>query len=346
MSVFRTIRWEDGVVVTYDQSRLPHELVELRLRGSSQIAEAIQNMKIRGAPVIGVAAAFGLALTALSSKAVSKKELLGDLELSAHRLRSTRPTAVNLFWAIDRVLDTVRGGKGTVETLKKMTLDAALRLAEEDLQVNLAIGRNGASLLDDGDAVLTHCNAGGFGTVGYGTALGIVKAAAESGKRVRVIATETRPRLQGARLTTFELQRAGIPVTLIVDSAVGYVLAEGMVDKVIVGADRVLGDGSVINKIGTYTIAVLSSIHRIPFYVASPLSTVDLKTESKDVEIELRDEVEVLGFHGIRTAPTGIPALNPAFDVTPPQYVTAIVTESDVVFPPFGRSLGRLFSRR
>ena len=271
MSVSRTIRWEDGVVVTYDQSKLPHEAVELKLQSSTQIAEAIRNMKIRGAPVIGVAAALGLALTAFSSKAGSRRELLKDLELSAHQLRSTRPTAVNLSWAIDCVLGTVRSGKGDITTLKRLTLDAALRLAEEDLQVNLAIGRNGASLLDDGDVVLTHCNAGAFGTVGYGTALGIVKAAVESGKNVRVIATETRPKLQGARLTTFELRRDGIPVTLIVDSAVGYVLAEGMVDKVIVGADRVLGDGSVVNKIGTYMIAVLSRTHRTPFYVASPL---------------------------------------------------------------------------
>jgi methylthioribose-1-phosphate isomerase len=257
-------------------------------------------------------------------------------------LRSTRPTAVNMFWAIGRVLDTVRGGTGTIEALKKLTLGVALRLADEDLQVNLAIGRTGASLLDDGDVVLTHCNAGAFGTVGYGTALGIVKAAVESGKKVRVIATETRPKLQGARLTTFELRRDGIPVTLIVDSAVGYILAEGAVDKVIVGADRVLRDGSVINKIGTYMIGVLSEVHKIPFYVASPLSTIDLKTKPEDVEIELRDEEEVFNFQGIRIAPTGILALNPAFDVTPSRYVTAIVTESGVVFPPFRRNLSRL----
>jgi len=197
-------------------------VIEIRLQSPSQIAEAIQDMKIRGTPVIGIAAAFGLALTALSSDAGSKGVLLRNLELSTHQLRSTRPTAVNLFWAIDRVLGTVRSGKGNVGTLKRLTLDAALKLAEEDLHVNLAIGRNGVSLLDDGDVVLTHCNAGAFGTVGYGTALGIVKAAAESGKKVRVIATETRPKLQGARLTTFELRRDGIPVTLIVDSAVGH----------------------------------------------------------------------------------------------------------------------------
>jgi len=342
MSVIRTIRWEDGVLVTFDQSRLPHEVVELRLHSCSQIAEAIREMRIRGAPIIGIAAAFGLALTALSSKAGSKRELLWDLERSASLLRSTRPTAVNLFWAIDRVLDAVREGKGDVEVLKRLTLSVALDMAEEDLQVNLAIGRNGASLLDNGDVILTHCNPGAFGTVGYGTALGVIKAAVESGKRVEVIATETRPMLQGARLTTFELQRDGIPVSLIVDSAVGYVLAKGMVSKVIVGADRVLGNGSVINKIGTYMIAVLAKVHKTPFYVASPISTIDLETRLEDVEVELRGEDEVLNFQGRRIAPEGIHALNPAFDITPPRYVTAIVTENGVVLPPYRRNLSRL----
>jgi len=302
-------------------------------------------MKIRGAPIIGVAAAFGLALAAFSSKSGSKRGLVHDLKLSANQLRLTRPTAVNLFWAIDRVLERVRCGDGDVETLKESVLDTALGLAEEDLRANLAIGRNGAPLLDDGDVVLTHCNPGAFGTVGYGTALGIIKAAVESGKKVEVIATETRPMLQGARLTTFELKSSGIPVKLVVDSAVGYVLAEGMIDKVLVGADRVLGDGSVINKVGTYMIAVLARENRVPFYVASPRSTIDLKTGLKDVEVELRDEGEVLSFQGRRVAPEGIHALNPAFDITPPRYVTGIVTENGVVSAPYRRTLRRLFSR-
>jgi len=329
----RTIHWEEGVVITIDQSKLPMKLAFLKLKSYRQVAAAIKEMKVRGAPLIGVAAAFGLALTALHSKTKLKAQLIYELEQAAETLRSTRPTAVNLPWALDRVMRRTYKTKGGVNEVKRAVINEALKMAEEDVQTNLAIGRNGAQLLEDGDVVLTHCNPGSFGTVEHGTALSVIRVAVQSRKRIKVIATETRPQLQGARLTTFELKQAGIPVTLITDSMVGYVMANHMVDKVVVGADRVLRTGHVINKIGTYTIAVLAKAHKIPFLVATPFSTIDLKTKVADVVIEQRDPNEVLTFLGQRVAPPTTLALNPAFDITPPEYVTGLITEKGILSP-------------
>ena len=329
----RTIRWEGGVVITIDQSRLPMKLEFLKLKSYTQVAVAIKEMKIRGAPLIGVAAAFGLALTAFHSKTKLRTQLIHKLEQAAETLGSTRPTGVNLSWALDRVIRRACRIRGGVNEVKRAVINEALKIAGEDVQTNLVIGRNGAKLLDDRDVVLTHCNPGSLGTVEHGTALSVIRVAIQSQKRIKVIVTETRPQLQGARLTTFELKQEGIPVTLITDSMVGYVMANHIVDKVIVGADRVLKTGHVINKIGTYTIAVLAKAHNIPFLVATPYSTIDLKTKIADVVIEQRNPSEVLTFLGQRVAPQTTLALNPAFDITPPEYVTAFITEKRILPP-------------
>ncbi len=329
----RTIHWDDGFVVTIDQSLLPQRLVYLRLKECKEVAKIIKEMKVRGAPLIGVTAAFGLALTAHHSMERSREGLIKELDASAELLRSTRPTAVNLFWAVDRVLRKAYATKGSAADVSNAVVEEAIKMAEEDVEMNKAIGRNGAGLLEDGDTVLTHCNAGSLATVGYGTALGVVRAAVEDGKKISVIATETRPKQQGARLTTFELKHDGIPVTLICDTMVGHVMQKGLVDKVVVGADRILKTGHVINKIGTYQIAVLAKTHNIPFYSAAPTSTFDLKTDVKDVVIEERSQDEVLKIFKRRIAAEGVEALNPAFDITPPEYVSLIICEKGCIKP-------------
>jgi len=330
LTTMRTVRWENGVVVTIDQTMLPHKEEWIKLRSCNEVATAIKEMRVRGAPLIGVMAAYGLALTAYHSKARSVEELLREIELSANMLKETRPTAVNLFWAIDRILNKVKSSTGGVEELRHIVIEEAQRIADEDVEVNKRIGEYGSELLEDGDTVLTHCNAGRLATVDYGTALSIIRVAWEKGKRIKVIATETRPKLQGARLTAYELMRDGIPVTLITDNMAGYVMYKGLVNKVIVGADRIVCD-AVINKIGTYTIAVLAHEHSIPFYVAAPLSTFDLKSTSRDVIIEERPPEEVTNVGSERIAPLGIPALNPAFDITPIKYVSAIICEKGII---------------
>lgn len=296
------------------------------------MAEAIKTMKIRGAPVLGVAAAYGLALTAFHSDAKIREQLLKELESSAELLRKTRPTAVNLFWAIDRVLKKAKEAHGDVHSVVGAVVKEAQRMADEDVNTNRKIGEAGAKLIRDGDTVLTHCNAGSLATVDYGTALAVIRFAVEQGKRVKVIATETRPLQQGARLTTFELKRDNIPVTLITDSMVGYVMSKKLIDKVVVGADRIVKD-AVFNKIGTYTIAVLAHEHGVPFYVAAPKSTFDLSRLSKDVVIEERNPEEITVFGGKRIAPEGVDVLNPAFDMTPLKYVSGIICESGVLSP-------------
>jgi len=326
----RTIEWRDGSVITLDQTLLPEEEVWIEMRSCLEVAEAIREMRIRGAPLIGVAAAYGLALTAYHSRAKNRDDFLGEIEQSANLLKGTRPTAVNLFWAIERIIKKVRSSEGDVETLKKLIIEEAKRIAEEDIAVNRKIGEYGSKLISDGDTILTHCNAGRLATVDYGTALAAVRVAWEEGKRIKVIATETRPLLQGARLTVYELMRDGIPVTLITDNMVGYVMLKGLVDKVFVGADRIVRD-AVINKIGTYNIAVLAHEHNIPFYVAAPLSTFNLNATSKDVIIEERKPEEVTHIKSIRIAPHGVSVLNPAFDITPIKYVNAIICEMGIL---------------
>ncbi|MDH5771429.1 MAG: S-methyl-5-thioribose-1-phosphate isomerase [Candidatus Bathyarchaeota archaeon] len=328
----RTIEWKDGVVVIVDQTKLPNEVVWVEMKNSDDVASAIKEMKLRGAPLIGVAAAYGLALTAFYSKAEKREDLMKELEMSAEVLRKTRPTAVNLFWAIDRVMKKARETLGTKEALAEAVVAEAQKMADEDVMINRKMGKHGSKLIEDGDVVLTHCNAGSLATVDYGTALGVVRAALEDGKNVKVIACETRPRLQGARLTCYELMRDGIPVTLIADTMVGYVMSKGLVDKVVVGADRIVRD-AVLNKIGTYNVAVLASEHGIPFYVAAPTSTMDQSHISEEAIIEERNPNEVTNVRSERIAPEGIKVLNPAFDITPLEYVDAVITEEGILYP-------------
>jgi methylthioribose-1-phosphate isomerase len=327
----RTIEWRNGTVVTIDQTKLPNQSVLIKLSGYKDVAEAIRTMKIRGAPLLGAAAAFGLALTAYNSEASSKKQLVDELEEAAETIRRTRPTAVNLFWALNRILDEAKAYSGNTEGLVALVIEEANKVADEDANANRLIGRFGAELIADGDVILTHCNAGALATVEYGTALGIVRTAWKQGKRIRVIATETRPLLQGARLTTYELKEDGIPVTLITDNMVGYVMYKRLVNKVIVGADRIVRD-AVINKIGTYTVAVLAKEHDIPFYVAAPTSTFDFRHTSGQVVIEERKPEEVTHLASQRIAAEGIDVLNPSFDVTPLDYVDAIICENGILY--------------
>ena len=326
----RTIEWHDGTIVTIDQTKLPQETVILEMKNVIEVADAIKTMKIRGAPLLGAAAVFTLALVAYHSKAEKKAELINELEKAAETLKETRPTAVNLFWAIDKIMTKARDFSGNAKDLAASVVEKAQKIADEDVAANRLIGKHGAELIRDGDVILTHCNAGALATVDYGTALGVIRAAWEQGKRIRIIATETRPKLQGARLTTYELKRDGIPVTLITDNMVGYVTYKRLVDKVIVGADRIVKN-AVINKIGTYTIAVLAKEHNIPFYAAAPKSTFDLSRSSTDVTIEQRLSEEVTHIGSQMIAPKGVNVLNPAFDITPLKYVTAVICEGGVL---------------
>ena len=334
----RTIKWCDGTVLTIDQTRLPHEIVTLELKTVEQMAEAIKTLRIRGAPLLGAAAGFALALAAYHSTARNKKKLLVELDEAGTKIKSTRPTAVNLFWAIDRVLCKAKCVSGNIEELKSFVVQEAQRIADEDAEANLAIGRNGADLIHDGDTVLTHCNAGELATVEYGTALGVIRAAWNQGKKIEVIATETRPLLQGARLTAYELIRDGIKVTLITDNMIGYVMHKRLVNEVVVGADRIVQD-AVVNKIGTFTVAVIAKEHGVPFYVAAPTSTFDLTRSSTDVVIEERNPTEVTHIGSQQVAASGVGVINPAFDITPLTYVSAIISETRVYdktdFPKF-----------
>lgn len=328
----RTIEWKDGMVVIVDQTKLPNEVVWVEMKNSDDVASAIKEMKLRGAPLIGVAAAYGLALTAFHSEAEKREDLMKELEMSAEVLRKTRPTAVNLFWAINRVMKMAQETLGTKEALAEAVVAEAQRMADEDVMVNRKMGKHGSKLIEDGDVVLTHCNAGSLATVDYGTALGVVRAALEEGKNVKVIACETRPKLQGAMLTCYELMRDGIPVTLITDTMVGYVMSKGLVDKVVVGSDRIVRD-AVLNKIGTYNVAILAKEHGIPFYVAAPTSTMDQSHTSEEAVIEERNPNEVTNVRSERIAPEGVKVLNPAFDITPLEYVDAVITEEGILYP-------------
>lgn len=326
----RTIRWEEGVIVTVDQTLLPRRLSLIRLRNPRQVVKALKDMKIRGAPLIGAAAALALAQSAYKHWRKPRSQVLVELYKTARLLKSARPTAVNLFNAVDYVLKRAEGFEDDGNFAQRV-IDLCLKLVEADAEANRRLSIHGAKLISPNDRILTHCNAGAFATVEYGTALGVIREAHSQGKKISVLATETRPLLQGARLTAFELKQMGVPFRLITDSMVGYVMYKGLVDKVIVGADRILASGHVINKIGTYTIAVLAKRHSIPFYVAAPTTTFDLETPLERVIIEERDPREVLEVRGVRIAPRGVEALNPAFDVTPPELVTEIITEKGVV---------------
>jgi methylthioribose-1-phosphate isomerase len=327
----RTIEWRKGTVLTPDQTKLPLETVTLEIKTIDAMAEAIKTLRIRGAPLLGAAGAFSLALTAYHSKTPNKEETLAELEDTATTIKRTRPTAVNLFWGVDRVLNKAKNFNGTNEELKALVVDEAKRIADEDAQANRNIGKNGAALIHDGDTILTHCNAGELATVEYGTALGVIRAAWKQGKKIKVIADETRPLLQGARLTTYELMRDGIPVTLITDNMAAYIMSKGQINLVIVGADRIVQD-AVFNKIGTYGVAVLAKEHKIPFYVAAPKSTFDLSRKAKDIIVEERKPDEVTHIGGIQIAPSGVKVFNPAFDATPLKYITGIIHENGVYY--------------
>jgi methylthioribose-1-phosphate isomerase len=318
------------------------------LRSYEEVADAIQKMVVRGAPAIGVSAAMGLALGARQSVGTSIADLEYDFDHMCEVMGATRPTAVNLFWAIERMRARLRRAKAEtddVEEAKAQLVDEALRIFQEDIESNRSLGRFGGELIEDGATVLTHCNAGALATAGdYGTALGVVRGARDAGKRVAVIADETRPFLQGARLTAWELSKDEIPVTLITDNMAGYVMKQGKVDVVVVGADRIAGNGDTANKIGTYMVAVLAKQHEIPFYVAAPISTIDLSIPSgEQIPIEERDPREVTHVREHRLAPEGVAVHNPAFDVTPNELIAAIITDRGVARPPYEESLKRLF---
>jgi methylthioribose-1-phosphate isomerase len=338
-----TVTWENGVVVMIDQRRLPAEEVQLRCRDHEEVADAIREMAIRGAPAIGVAAAFALALGARNTRSEGAS-LRAEWSDICAELAATRPTAVNLFWAIERMrrrFDACAAEGG--DALRHALLAEALAIQQEDLAACKRMGDLGAELLPPEARVLTHCNAGALATAGYGTALGVVRSAARAGKLKAVFADETRPWLQGARLTMWELMQDGIPATLIAEGAAGHLMAQGEINAIVVGADRIAANGDVANKIGTYSLAVLAKEHSLPFLVAAPVSTLDLNTPSgKDIPIEERPAHEVTHLAGRRVAPEGALARNPAFDVTPHRYVTAIVCERGVAHPPFGESLARL----
>ncbi len=341
----RTIEMTDGVVKMIDQRKLPRQFEIVECRDYRALAEAIRNMTIRGAPAIGAAAAFGLALAALESHATTREDLLRDLDTAEKILRATRPTAVNLMWALDRVMRQARAANLDGNGLRDFIVAEAQRIAEEDIAINRAMAQNGAALINDGDNVLTHCNAGALATVDIGTALGCIIEAHKQGKRIHVFVDETRPRLQGARLTAWELMRAGVPMTLIADNAAGYYMRRGKIQKCFVGSDRVAANGDVANKIGTYKIAVVAHENNIPFYAVMPTSTIDMTLSNGDlIPIEERDAREVTHIEGVPIAPEGVRVGNPAFDVTPNKYITALVTERGVVYPPFDVNLARLIT--
>jgi methylthioribose-1-phosphate isomerase len=346
--MIKTVEWTKEGVRMIDQRLLPNEEKYLMLRSYEEVAEAIRKMVVRGAPAIGVSAAMGIALGSQQSVGSSADDLEYDFNHICKVIGETRPTAVNLFWAIERMNSRFRMARketSNVEEIKDTLVGEALAIYEEDLRANRNLGQFGAELITDGATVLTHCNAGALATAGdYGTALGVIRGARDAGKRVAVYADETRPFLQGARLTAWELNKDNIPVTLITDNMAGHVMKQGRVDMVVVGADRIAANGDTANKIGTYMVAVLAKEHKIPFYVAAPLSTVDLSLATGDqIPIEERDLKEVTEISNRKVAPEGIEVYNPAFDVTPNGLIAAIITDRGVARPPFTKSLKELF---
>ncbi len=335
-----TVRLENNQVIMIDQTKLPGRLVYVKYKKYEDVARAIERLVVRGAPAIGVAAAFGLALAAISSNAKTPKALLKDLKIAYHRLRSTRPTAVNLVWALDQVMKEA-ASKKDVNIIKNSIILSSQNMATDDIITNKKLGKNGAKMIRKNEVILTHCNAGSLATVTYGTALGVLRAANDIGKKIRVIATETRPVMQGSRLTAFELDHYGIDFSLIPDTAVGHLMSSGLINRVIVGADRILKSGHVYNKIGTYQVAALAKRHNIPFYVAAPSSTFDLISKVGDVVIEERNKNELMKMGNKLLAPKGIKIFNPAFDVTPPELITGIITEKGILKPPYKESIGK-----
>jgi methylthioribose-1-phosphate isomerase len=342
--MIQTLAWTDNGVRFIDQTKLPTEETYVNCTTYQEVADVIRNMVVRGAPAIGVAAALGIALGMKNSKAENVGDLKRDFDQICDVIGKTRPTAVNLFWAIRRMQEKFETlGVRPVTQIKQSIIEEAQRMHTEDIAINQAMGRHGAALMPASGGVLTHCNAGALATAGYGTALGVIRAAVEQGKKIHVYADETRPFLQGSRLTAWELVQDGIPTTVISDNMSGAMMRQGKIDAVIVGADRIAANGDVANKIGTYTVAVLAKEHAIPFYVAAPISTIDLETpDGSKIPIEQRNPAEVTTIAGKLITPAGVQIENPAFDVTPAKYVTAIVTERGIARAPYGESLAGL----
>jgi len=346
-----TIAWQNETVILLDQQALPTEERYLTCTRYEEVLTAIKDLTVRGAPAIGVAAAMGIALGALSLPADSPEAFSKGFEALCRQFSQTRPTARNLFWAVERMQrcfaensKPAAGIGGSTAGVRQALVAEARLMAEEDVAINQRIGRQGQILINDGCRILTHCNAGALATAGYGTALGVIRAAREAGKQVQVFADETRPVLQGARLTAWELRKENIPVTLITDSMAGFLMKQGRIDCILVGADRIAANGDTANKIGTYSLAVLAAAHSIPFYVAAPLSTVDRQIASgDDIPIEERPDEEILMIRGARIAPAGVDVYNPAFDVTPGHYIKAIITEAGIAEFPYESSLEKLF---
>ncbi|GJM16568.1 MAG: methylthioribose-1-phosphate isomerase [Thermodesulfobacteriota bacterium] len=342
MSSFKTIEWKNNKVIMIDQTRLPKDEIYLEFETYEEVADAIKRMVIRGAPAIGVAAAMGIALGALNTTIEDRDQFIKEVNKVTDVIMATRPTAVNLFWAGKRMLGVLNSQNGSVGDMKARLVEEANIILHEDIETCRSIGRVGAELIPDNSTILTHCNAGALATAGYGTALGVIRGAREAGKNIKVIATETRPFLQGARLTAWELDKDGISVSLITDNMVGHIMSKGMVDAVVVGADRIAENGDVANKIGTYSISVLAKSHGIPFYVAAPISTIDYNCPNGgNIPIEERDINEVTHVLGSRIAPD-VNVYNPAFDITPNENVSSIITEKAVVKNPFLKGLSDL----
>lgn len=346
MKSFHSIAWQDGRVSMLDQRKLPHETIYNEYTTAEQVAEAIHDMVIRGAPAIGAAAAYGLVLVCWHTKAVDAAGLRAELQEAAETLRQSRPTAVNLFWAIDQMMNHLMNpALNSVEEMKAAALDQANSIAAEDVAINKQIGRNAMPLVPQGATIIHHCNTGSLATVDYGTALGIIRMAHEEGKDVFALVDETRPRLQGGRLTAYELQQYGVPFQVIVDGASGHFMRVKGVDLCVVGCDRVAANGDTANKIGTYNLAVVAHENGVPFYVAAPTTTIDMATPTGDeIEIEERPAIEVTNVGTWQITPDDTPVGNPAFDVTPAKYITAIITEKGVAYPPFEESLAALMA--
>lgn len=344
--MFKTVDYKENRAIFIDQTKLPDEEVYVECIDYQSVAAAIKNMIVRGAPAIGVAAALGIALGVKKLKSTDFEGFYSEVEKICRVLADTRPTAVNLFWAINRMKNLIREHKQSeIDQIKQIVEEEAVRIMEEDIAICRKMGEFGEKLIEDGDTVLTHCNAGALATAGYGTALGVIRAAWEKGKKIKVFADETRPFLQGMRLTAWELHKDNIPVRLITDNMAGYFMRKGDIQKVVVGADRIAANGDVVNKIGTYAVAVLAREHNIPFYVAAPVSTFDMKAKTgEDICIEERDPAEITHLGGKRMAPDGIEVKNPAFDVTPHRLVEAIITEKGIVKAPYDTNLGKLIS--
>lgn len=341
------IEWLGNFLRILDQTKLPLEIVYREAGSYLDVAESIEKMEVRGAPAIGAAAAYGYALGALGYEG-EKENFLAHMEEVKNKLAATRPTAVNLFWALCRMEDRLRDMRDEedLDEIRRALVEEANRIAEDDIQVNRLMGEHGNAVVPEKGNILTHCNAGALATVGYGTALGVVRAAHGAGKKIHVYADETRPFLQGARLTAWELMEDQIPVTLIADNMAGYLMQQGKIDLVIVGADRVAANGDTANKIGTYSLAVLAQAHNIPFYVAAPTSTIDLKVSTgQDIPIEQRSPQEMREVFGVQIAPDGVEVYNPAFDVTPAKFITGIITEKGIVSPPYSVNLLKVMVR-